>query len=71
MLISHTKPVTSIKGGIKMQDKSANPSIKCKATQCKHHCQDENYCSLDCITIGAHDMSMGKDKCTDCESFDK
>ena len=31
---------------------TANRSIKCSVTQCSHHCSGENYCSLNCVTIG-------------------
>ncbi len=48
-----------------------NTSIKCTVNQCKHHCKGENYCSLDCVTIGTHEYSPTTDQCTDCKSFVK
>lgn len=47
----------------------ANKSIQCTVQQCKHHCDHENYCSLDCITIGTHEANPSMDQCTDCKSF--
>lgn len=46
-----------------------NTSIKCTVEQCKNHCKGENYCSLDCITVGTHELNPTKDECTDCKSF--
>ena len=40
---------------------NANKSIKCSVTQCSHHCGAENYCSLDCITVGTHEALMAQD----------
>ena len=48
---------------------NANKSIKCSVTQCSHHCGAENYCSLDCITVGTHEANPTRVECTDCESF--
>ena len=47
----------------------ANKSIKCSVTQCSYHCDAENYCSLDCITVGTHEANPTMVECTDCESF--
>ncbi|HIY09539.1 MAG TPA: DUF1540 domain-containing protein [Firmicutes bacterium] len=51
--------------------KSCNPnrSIKCTVQQCANHCGNENYCALDCITVGTHEMNPTQQQCTDCESF--
>ena len=46
-----------------------NQSIKCTVNNCTHHCQDENYCSLDSIQVGTHETNPTEIKCTDCESF--
>lgn len=48
---------------------SANRSIGCTVQQCKHHCQSENFCTLNSITVGTHEMNPSKVECTDCESF--
>ena len=48
-----------------------NRSIQCTVTQCKHHCGQENYCSLDRILVGTHEANPTVDQCTDCKSFRK
>ena len=47
----------------------ANQSIRCTVQQCEYHCSDQNYCSLDCITVGTHESNPTMTQCTDCESF--
>jgi hypothetical protein len=47
----------------------ANHSIKCHVDQCKNHCSSEDYCSLNCITVGTHEANPTMDQCTDCQSF--
>lgn len=47
-----------------------NKSIKCTVQQCKYHCDSKDYCSLDCITVGTHEMNPTESKCTDCKSFE-
>ena len=47
-----------------------NRSIKCTVKQCKHHCNTENYCSLNEILVGTHEHNPSMDQCTDCKSFD-
>ena len=49
----------------------ANKSIECTVQQCAHHCGHENYCSLDKIMVGTHEMNPTVDQCTDCMSFRK
>ena len=49
----------------------ANKSIECTVQQCAHHCGHENYCSLDKILVGTHEMNPTMDQCTDCMSFRK
>lgn len=53
-----------------MNSCQANQSIKCTVSQCKYHCENENYCSLDCIQIGTHETNPTVKQCTDCMSFD-
>lgn len=36
---------------------------------CVNHCQSQNYCALDCITVGTHESNPTMDQCTDCKSF--
>lgn len=49
----------------------ANHAIKCTVKQCKYHCNSEDYCSLDCVSIGTHEADPTMDQCTDCKSFMK
>ncbi|MCQ4727286.1 DUF1540 domain-containing protein [Anaerotignum faecicola] len=46
-----------------------NTCIACTVQQCAHHCGSENYCSLNAITIGTHEINPTQDQCTDCKSF--
>jgi len=48
---------------------NSNKSIKCHVAQCHHHCNQEEYCSLGCITVGTHEANPTMDQCTDCQSF--
>ena len=48
---------------------NANHSIKCSVDECTHHCGAENYCSLDCVSIGTHEANPTVKQCVDCESF--
>ncbi len=54
-----------------MSCNKANPSIGCSVTDCKYHCQSENYCSLDKIMVGTHEACPTDDQCTDCKSFQR
>ncbi|MBQ3225994.1 MAG: DUF1540 domain-containing protein [Clostridia bacterium] len=47
----------------------ANECIKCTVQQCKYHCMDQNYCSLDSIMVGTHENNPTMNQCTDCKSF--
>lgn len=49
----------------------ANNSIKCTVQQCKYHCGEQQYCSLDCITVGTHEANPEVCECVDCKSFVK
>ncbi len=46
-----------------------NKSIGCTVTQCEYHCDGENYCTLEKINVGTHEMNPKMIECTDCESF--
>ena len=48
---------------------TANRCIQCTVSQCKHHCESENYCSLEKIQIGTHETDPTVKQCTDCMSF--
>lgn len=49
----------------------ANKSIECTVSQCAYHCDDANFCSLDHILVGTHEMNPTDQQCTDCKSFQK
>lgn len=67
----HILPLNpKIKGGHSMNC-HANKSIECTVRQCAHHCENENYCSLDRIMVGTHEGNPTQDQCTDCMSFRK
>ena len=46
-----------------------NECIKCTVEQCRHHHGTKNYCTLDSIQVGTHEMNPTVSQCTDCESF--
>ena len=50
-------------------DCHANKCIECTVSQSAHHCDKENYCSLDRILVGTHEACPTVDQCTDCKSF--
>ena len=37
--------------------------------RCRHHHNTKNYCTLESIQVGTHEMNPTKDQCTDCMSF--
>lgn len=48
-----------------------NESIGCTVTECKFHCQDDNYCTLNHIQVVTHTSCAYSKECTDCGSFIK
>lgn len=48
---------------------NANKSIQCTVQQCKFHCKSKDFCSLDSIKVGTHEMNPTACECTDCTSF--
>lgn len=49
--------------------KQPNTSIRCTVEQCTHHCQTQQYCALNEITVGTHEANPTMNQCTDCLSF--
>ncbi len=47
-----------------------NSSIKCVVNECKYHCKEDNYCTLDTIMVGKHSHKATTTECTDCNSFE-
>ncbi|MBE6927157.1 MAG: DUF1540 domain-containing protein [Ruminococcaceae bacterium] len=50
---------------------NANRCIECTVSQCKYHCDTENYCTLEKIMVGTHEADPTAKQCTDCMSFAK
>lgn len=48
-----------------------NESIGCSVSECKFHCQEDNYCTLDKINVIKNSSSASTIQCTDCGSFEK
>jgi hypothetical protein len=53
----------------KTMNYNANKCIACTVQQCAYHCDTENYCSLEHIQVGTHEMNPTDEQCTDCKSF--
>lgn len=66
--MSHTKLEVKFVEVKKMNN--ANHSIQCSVQQCEHHCGKENYCTLNTVNIGTHELNPTKDECVDCKSFE-
>ena len=45
------------------------PSIKCSVSSCAHHCEGQNYCTLNEIKVGCCDSSATSCASTECASF--
>ena len=50
-------------------DCNHNASIGCTVTQCRHHAEKSDYCTLDKISVGTHEANPTMVECTDCSSF--
>ena len=46
-----------------------NASIHCTVSQCAYHCGSAEYCGLDSVNIGTHEINPTKKQCVDCDSF--
>lgn len=49
---------------------NANQSIACSVQQCKNHCETQDYCALNKISVGTHEQNPTVPPCTDCQSFE-
>ncbi|SHE86723.1 DUF1540 domain-containing protein [Clostridium fallax] len=47
-----------------------NESIGCTVHECKYHCKEDNYCTLDKIQVGKHLDQAHSKEITDCNSFE-
>lgn len=52
-------------------NQSPNLCIGCTVKQCKNHFQQQDYCSLDKISVATHEPNPTVDACVDCKSFIK
>lgn len=48
-----------------------NDSIGCNVTECRNHCTEDNYCTLNKIQVIKHSSQATTPECTDCGSFIK
>lgn len=48
-----------------------NSSIGCSVGECKFHCKDDNYCTLNKIQVVKNSQNANTVQCTDCGSFIK
>ena len=39
-------------------------AIACTVTNCRNHCDNADFCSLDRIQVGTHEMNPTMDQCT-------
>lgn len=69
--IGHTTSTNEEGGIVTNCNCTANHAIECTVKQCAHHCDTENYCSLNKILVGTHEANPTVEQCTDCMSFEK
>jgi hypothetical protein len=52
-------------------NEKVNRSIQCSVSNCSYHCNDENYCTLNEIRVGAVSGNAHPTDCkeTECASF--
>lgn len=46
-----------------------NECIQCSIHNCVHHAGTADYCTLDRIHVGTHELNPTKKECPDCDSF--
>ena len=52
-------------------DSTTNRAIGCTVNECKYHCQNAQYCTLQHIQVGKCEPSATSCQCTECASFEK
>ena len=50
---------------------TTNRAIGCTVTECKHHCKDDPYCTLQKIQVGKCESCAHTADNTECASFEK
>lgn len=48
-----------------------NDSIGCVVSECRYHCNEDDYCTLNHIKVVKHETVAKTTECTDCGSFEK
>ncbi|ABG87553.1 DUF1540 domain-containing protein [Clostridium perfringens] len=48
-----------------------NSSIGCTVNECKYHCNEDNYCTLNKIEVVKNTAEACSTECTDCGSFER
>lgn len=48
-----------------------NSSIGCNVTECRFHCKEDNFCTLNKIDVIKHSRAADTVEQTDCGSFKK
>jgi len=46
-----------------------NESVKCTVSNCRYHHDAKNYCTLQTVQIGTHEVNPTQEACTDCMSY--
>lgn len=67
--VSHSLPRQTVKKEEIIMMTNKNECIACTVSNCAYHAQKENYCTLNKIQVGTHEMNPTKAECTDCQSF--
>ena len=47
-----------------MMNQEKNDSIQCSIHNCVHHAENVDYCTLDRIHVGTHELNPTKKECT-------
>ncbi len=51
-------------------NETPNKAIHCTVDECKYNCGKESYCSLNQISVSAHEKCPTHPQCVDCNSFE-
>lgn len=54
-----------------MNNMNHNDSIHCLVKECKFHCVNDDYCTLEKIDVVKHGAKADNIEATDCGSFQK
>ncbi|XMB66727.1 DUF1540 domain-containing protein [Mycoplasmatota bacterium zrk1] len=48
---------------------NGNQSIKCVVSECTHHANTNQLCTLTSISVGKSDSNVNNSECTECSTF--